>query len=218
MMPHRIIILKRCYMTLLEVMIVIAILFGLGSIVTINLRDALIKQRFKNEVEAVVDYLRFAQNLMLVMEKDVHVYFESKNGNSVKMSLEISGKPLVEEQWIERSKKPVQLKYVRYFAFNDLASIANTDNEIVDVRFMSHGFAMSRGKMILSTAEGNQNKALTRYVYLKGYPMHIYSQSDQDPEMNLQIENPSSSIDQSLTSLTLQEMEEQYEKAPTPPS
>lgn len=199
--------IQRRFMTLLEIMIVIAILFGLGGIVAVNLKETLVKQRFKNEVGVVVDYLRFAQNLMLVMGKDVHVYFEETPEKIVKMSLEIAGKPVEEQKWIVLSKKPVFFKYIRYAGFNDQSPMYNPNSAKIDIKFMSRGFAMSKSVLILSTAENQQSTSLTQFIALVGYPKHLVpqttpSQYDNDQETD-------SSLDQSLTALTYKEMEEQ---------
>lgn len=196
---------QRRFITLLEILIVIAILVGVGGIVAVNLKEALIKQRFKSEVEMVVDYLRLAQNLMLIVGKDVHVYFENNDQNSVKMSLEIAGKPLDTDKWIHLAKGSLDLKYIHFVGFHDVSAIASDSEKKIDIRFMSRGFAMSKGTMILSTAEKNMGRSLTRYIVLEGYPKHLNSQSENPAHQTRE----ALTSDPRLTALTFKELEEQ---------
>ena len=83
-------LVSKRFITLFEILIVMAVL-AIGTMgIGFNVHRALREQHFKSEVELVVDYLRLAQNLMLIMDADVRVIFEtSKNESSNIIRLEV---------------------------------------------------------------------------------------------------------------------------------
>ena len=82
----------KCFITLLESLIVISILAIAAGVIGFSVNRALREQHFKTEVELVVDYLRLAQNLMLIMNADVHVIFKAaESEKSNLMSIEVDG-------------------------------------------------------------------------------------------------------------------------------
>ena len=138
--------IKKRFVTLLELLIVISILAIAIGAISFNINRALREQHFKTEVELVVDYLRLAQNLMLIMNADVHVIFKaSEDGKSNVMSLEVDGNlndPLLKVV----TDKAKRLNYIYLIEFYDVNKTHNEPGK-VDVKFISKGSVMSKGLM-----------------------------------------------------------------------
>ncbi|QLH36565.1 MAG: type II secretion system protein [Parachlamydiaceae bacterium] len=68
---------SKRFFTLIELLIVLMVLALASGVIGFSVHRALREQRFKTEVELVADSLRLAQNLMLIMNADVHVTFKA---------------------------------------------------------------------------------------------------------------------------------------------
>ena len=74
--------IRRVPFTLLEILLVLSLIALIAGLVGISVHKMYISQRFRNEVSLVVDQLRLAQDMMLILDTDVHVIFsEDKAGN-----------------------------------------------------------------------------------------------------------------------------------------
>lgn len=184
-------ILRKAYVTLLELLIVIAVLALIGGALVYNIGNAVIDQRFRTEVGRVVDILRLAQDLMLILGTDVHVKFaqdEAKGGIHYWIEMETA----LEGPWEKEIKRPLNnLKTIRGVFLKDLA----TDNYIqgqIDVKFLSRGSLMSRGMMRLATStEDNPIPpgTLENYICLPGYPHSIYSTDNKEDDKACQLKD-----------------------------
>lgn len=199
-------IIKKRFVTLVELLIVIFVLAIAIGVIGFNINRALREQHFKTEVDLVVDYLRLAQNLMLMMNADAHVVFKaSEDGKSNLMSLEVDGNlndPLLKVV----TKKPKKLEHIYLIEFYDLNKTHNEPGK-VDVKFISKGSVMSKGVMHLSTNEKNDTKgAIERFICLPGYPKPLYStnKEKEDPACN---EEKQADFDLRLTTFTVQEIQ-----------
>jgi type II secretory pathway pseudopilin PulG len=170
---------RRC-VTLLEILIVIAILALVGGLVSIGINRAISEQRFRTEVGLVVDQLRLAQDLMLILGTDVRVIFAAekgdKNAEGIRFWLELETK-LSPELERELLRKHSPLKSIKGVFFKD-----DTEPGKINVRFQSRGAVMSSGLMRLATTDMNPppESALKSYICLSGYPRHIFSEDDPE--------------------------------------
>jgi len=173
---------RRAYLTLLELMLVIAILGIIAGFIAVNAAKAWKEQRFRTEVSLIVDQLRLAQNLMLIFNSNVQVVFlASPEGIEYYLSFDT---PLP-KHWTQEINRPHEkLKTVRVVNFED--KLETEDNLVINqikngisVKFLSGGSKMSRGIMRISTSEeDNVPNIITRYVCLPGYPAPITSQGE----------------------------------------
>lgn len=178
----------RRHITLLELLIVIAILALAGGAVAIGVRKALDDQHFRSEVGLIVNELRLAQDLMLILGTDVHVKFaQDKDGLGNKFWLELETRlpPEIEREVL---REHGNLKMVRGIFFRDVNTPQYTQGQ-VDVKFLSKGTVMSKGVMRLATSdqESPPPGTLQSYICLAGYPKPIFSvdeksESDKDCE------------------------------------
>lgn len=70
----------RRFMTLIEILIVVAILAMVTGVIGFNLTKAVEQERFHGSVNRLLDRLQFLQELMLIRNADGEVSFEKKNG------------------------------------------------------------------------------------------------------------------------------------------
>lgn len=209
--------LARRHVTLLELLIVIAILAVAGGAVAIGVRKALEDQHFRSEVGLIVNELRLAQDLMLILGTDVHVKFaqdDKSSGNKFWMELETRLPPEIEHEVL---RDHGHLKMVRGVFFRDMNTAQYTKGQI-DVKFLSSGAVMSRGVMRLATSEKDSPPAgtLEAYICLPGYPAPISSTDqkiDSDHECN---KSEDESYDTKLTQDTLAKLPESLKQPEEP--
>lgn len=165
------------HITLIEMLITISIIAIIAGAVGINIRRALVDQRFRSETAHVADTLRLAQDLTLILGTDTHVKFkQGKQGieywMQVENGLSKEGKKLLQ-------RPPKTLKAIHSVFFHD-ERFPFSPGE-VDIRFLSGGFVMSRGVLYLSTHENAQEtSAERRAICLFGYPHPITVSTDAD--------------------------------------
>lgn len=168
--------LRKQPITLLEILIVMAILALVSGVVAVSINRVLTAQRFQNEVSMIVDELNLAQNIMTIMNTDVRVMFKESPGNKgieywLEMDTLLSGHVQKE---INRRKGV--LKTIRGVFFQD-ELISEISEGKLDVKFLSSGAVMSRGIMRLATTDNENPPAgtLQTYICLVGYPHPIVS-------------------------------------------
>jgi len=197
---------RRSHYTLLEIMIVFTILSVIGGLIVINVNKALNEQRFRTEVSLVVDELRLAQDLMLILGTDVHFKVsEGKDSKELLYWLEFDY-PLPKQWEHELKRKHKGLRTIHLVDFHDQVTNEHTKGQL-DVRFMSGGMVMSRGVMLLSESSENPppHNALSRYIILPGHPSPIFSQSEK-PGQSAYSHNPARESDEQLTHYTRDEI------------
>lgn len=197
-------IVKKRFVTLLELLIVITVLAMVIGVIGWNINKALREQHFKTEVDVVVDYLRLAQNLMLILNADVHVIFKAFP-KEISMGLKVDGN--IDDNLLKVvTSKEKKLHNVQFVEFYDENKTHNEPNQ-VDVKFISKGFVMSKGVMRLSTNEkGDVAGAIERFICLPGYPKPIYStnKKNDDPACNNQKQ---ADFEHRLITFTVQEIQ-----------
>lgn len=167
--------IRRQAITLLEVVIVIIILSIGSGVVAININKVIAEQRFRTEVGLIVDQMRLAQDLMLIMGTDVHLHFaEAKGADAIEYWLELETRPPQNVQReVQRKRKPLTAIKGVFFEDELLSEIAEHH---IDVKFLSNGAVMSKGIMRLSTSHEERTipkGALESFICLAGYPKPI---------------------------------------------
>lgn len=156
-------------------MLVVTILIVSVGAIGFNIRKALVTQKFNTETSLLVDSIRLAQDLMLVLGKDVHLIAGViPDGSGIEYRIEIEGgTPKKWEPVIKRSKRKMESTY--YINFRQKDTFVSGPGEI-DLRFQSKGSMMSKGEFQLSSHENPYTSAaLRRSVCLRGYPHAINS-------------------------------------------
>jgi len=169
---------RRLPITLLELLIVIAILAMVAGIVAVSINKALVDQRFRTEVSMVVDELRLAQDLMLILGADVHVKFTEDKENFIKYWIELETS-LPEHISREVLRKQRKLKTIRAISFDDPTSKQGH----LDLKFQSKGMVMSKGILKLATSGKQWSSSagtLKNYIWLSGYPKPIISYDSEE--------------------------------------
>lgn len=181
---------------MIEILIVLAILAMCIGVIGFNTFKAVREQRFQTEVSQVVDDLRLAQNLMLIMNTDSRMKFTSED-KLIKYWLEFD-QQLVKNWGRELQREPKTLKYIQFVNFQDELNKEHVVGS-AEVRFLSGGSVMSRGVMRLSTSINDDARgALVRYVHLPGYPSAIVSTENAKEKAD--------ELDEGLTDIITQEI------------
>lgn len=204
--------IQRRAITLLEMIIVIAILSLASGIVAISINKALADQRFRSEVALVVDELRLAQDLMLILGTDVHVFFQlNKDGTGIDYGIDLETKlsPHVQRE-VTRKKK--NLKTIKGVFFVDQLTAMERENYI-DLKFLSNGAVMSKGIMRLASTDDESvpKGTLESFICLAGYPKPIMSsETNEEAEQNCQ--SFDDDLDERLTQDTIQRLPEKLKR------
>lgn len=166
----------RCrYLTLLEMLFVLMLISLTLGIIGMNIKKAVHEQRFRTEVATIVDTLRIAQYLMLILDNDVRVKFK-KEDTGIQLTMETSC-PL-SSNWTKLILKPKILTTVRIVNFKDLRLTPSTEEGVAIIKFFSSGYVMSQGVLRMATADSEGDRSgLENFVCLPGYPSKIHSQA-----------------------------------------
>ena len=191
------VIKKRLHFTLIELLIVLTIIALIAGVVGINIQKALRDQRFKSEVAAFVDRLRLAQDMMLIVDADVHFKIEANDTEKVI------------KYWIE-TDKPFSttfdpfIKKVCCLKTTHHVSHALGKDGIIDLKFLSKGSVMSYGNIqLFSGIKNDPTSLLAANIMLNGYPSPIFStERKQNDETN-----DLTSSDATITQATIHEIQ-----------
>ncbi len=156
--------------TLIEIILVLALLSLILGGIGINIRNLMVEERFKADVAAVVSMLNTAQNLMLIENTDVKLVFKGDEKKGIEMSLEVDAL-LNKGLQNELQRKRNLLKTIHSVNFHDLLDQPPDEEGTLKIKFLSGGSLMSRGVLRLSTSETlKDSNALFAAICLKGYP------------------------------------------------
>jgi hypothetical protein len=155
--------------TLVELLIVIAIIAMLSGFIAINITKAVREQRFRGEVSRVVDEMKLAQDLMLILGVGSLMKFEvTPDGNGIKYWLE-TALPLPKHWQALILKENPTLTAIQWIQFQN-----SQDDGKLEIKFLAEETGMSKGMLRLSTSERDEDLgAFTSYVCLPGYPSPI---------------------------------------------
>lgn len=165
--PSIAIFVKRLHLTFIEILVAVAMLATVATVVSVNIVKAINEQRFRSEVGYVVDKLRLAQNLMLLLNEDVEVHFtRAPEGFRCALSFQCSSSVGWDKELTRSSPLLTGLRDVDFKGTGKKSE----ENGFV-VNFLSAGTVMSQG--ILSLYGGNRDSV--RYICLRGFPHPIYA-------------------------------------------
>lgn len=212
------IILQQRHVTLLEMIIVIAILSLIAGIIGMGIRQSILDQKFRNEVSMVVDQMRLAQDLMLILGTDVHLKFAADD------------KEKGIRLWIETESKlygPVQKEIDRqqHFltAIHGVFFDDQTDHfhkkEHLDILFLSKGAVMSNGILRLSLTDRDPapEGEVQNFICLKGYPAPISAKETYELAASSCNEEKEKDFNKRLTDDTLQRIPDKLKTKPSSP-
>ncbi len=178
--------IKRAF-TLIELLVVLAILAVASALVGLGIRQALVDQRFRSEVNMVVQQLRVAQDLMLFASADAYVKFSTDSHGHPTSRIEVKTRipPFLEKQVDLSPRVYSTLKRIEFFDYG------NGEHSLTafDLEFGSRGTSMTRGTLRLSAGD---TVDWVREIDLIGSPGPIVSRrSDsthkEDPESGQQL-------------------------------
>lgn len=202
----------RRYVTLIETVIALAILGLVATVIGINVSKAMQDQRFRTEVALVVDQLRLAQNLMIILNEDVKVHFKEESGQiHYGLSFQCPKKTGWDK---ELTRKPQPLKAIRTVAFNGTGEEKGPGS--LTLNFLSSGMVMSSGTLTLSTAKGTESKDM-RYVNLPGYPHPITAEAHEDKKRQSQAAKNDDQLTQFIMPDIISKFQAQSKSPQTPP-
>lgn len=196
---------RRSFFTLVEILIVMLILSAVTAVIGINISNALEEQRFRTEVEVVLNELRLAQDLMLVLKANVDVKFAQENGG---INYSIETESPTTKNWVNELKRAhPKLRTIRGISFKDELDYPTTPGAVT-IHFLSKGSVMSRGILRLSNSSDAVNVpswAQVRVINLYGYPHPITSSvpAKDDP---INLPHADADYDAALTNLTRTEI------------
>lgn len=187
--------------TIIEMLVVIAILAVVGGIVSVSIHRAYVQQRFRSEVAVVVNTLRLAQDLMIILHDDVHVKFIEDKGNGIQFWLETES-PLAKawEQEIQRTHKTLTVIHSIKFRDELLGTVRYGE---LDIKFLSGGSVMSRGTIRLATTDDEtRTNALRSAICLLGFP-HPINSYPEDVAREVCLKGTDEAFDNRLTDQTV---------------
>lgn len=196
---------QRRYITFVEIMIIIMISIISLGLIGVNIRDLVRQQRFKSEVSLVIDQLRLAQDLMLMLNTDSIVKFSNK-GKNITSTIDVES--VLSKGWqreIDREHPPFDA--IKIVEFEEANSPLKHSTLPLEIKFLSGGSVMSQGVLRLA----NQDESLETFVCLPGYPRPIVYVTDPkaDPGCNLKAD---ADFAEKLTFYTRREIEERVQQ------
>ncbi|MBB64320.1 MAG: hypothetical protein CMO81_04580 [Waddliaceae bacterium] len=166
--------------TLIEVLVVLALLISVGGVFGVQVQRLMHQQRFYNSVDRLVEKLQLGQELMLLNDRDHELRLtENKRGNLSATFVFDAPIPKVLAPLLERQ---TELAGIRYLAIHD----GKDSNELNELRlfFLSHGSEMPRMVIELSDRKPRKGESddsrLVRYIPLKGYIHPIQAERKYD--------------------------------------
>ncbi len=193
---------KRRFITLIEILIVVGIIALVSGLATIGIRKALRDQKFRTEAYQVLTTLRLAQQLMIVLNTDVHVKFK-RTDEGFNYRIELDDK--LSERWHkELTRNRPLLKEIHAINFKD--ALEGGEGPL-DIRFLSGGTVMSQGVMRLGTAAPGSPGALETFICLPGFPHFLQTTSSpqEDVACDAAVQRK---YDQAVTQVTVAEVNE----------
>lgn len=170
---------RKASYTLLEVLIVIALMTIIGGGIGFNAYRTITLEKFRADVAAVTDKLRQAQELIVILDTDSLIYIEKKEGRwQCRISVEKPLSPYLEK----KIEGMVLLKSIGGVSF--ISDRPQPENDEIRIEFLSGGSRMDRGRLILSSVDS----AMENTIDLLGYPHPIEAGVDKLSQSNRESE------------------------------
>lgn len=200
-MGKSIILIKRLHVTLVEMLLVLSILLLVAGVVSISAKRAFDEQRFRSEVNLIVNKLRFAQDLMLIYKGDVEVHFVSDGQIT---TFWLTSQHLSKGLWKDEIEHKHILKMSRGIGLEEGFNQEGKFGEL-RLQFKSNGSFMSSGILRIATADQQNVGALERFIVLSGYPQPITDTGTYPKNFSSNVEKEKEA-DTLLTRLTTEEV------------
>lgn len=176
--------MKRRYFSLVEVMVVLALIALLSSAFLVGVGRLLRSQQFRTAAVEVEDWLTLAQEIMLIYKFDVGVTFENR-GDGVYFQLH-GDSPCKKQFSIALEpyfKEPHQIKGLSRVALWQPGGGVQEGSEI-ELTFWTPGTRMSKGLLFLYEKGGSEKQV----IRLPGYPSplqakHYEEWTDEQEEL-----------------------------------
>lgn len=196
-------LLRKRYLTIMEILIAISILALAMGMTAIGIRQVLRDQKFKTESYEVLSTLRLAQQIMLILNTDVHVIFKSEDNKGFSYRIALDDK--LKENWHKQitKQRPV-LTEIRSINFVDALGPSGKSNEL-DIRFLSGGSTISQGVMRLSTAPPGTPYAPQAFICFPGFPHHLELTSDPEKDKACNVQDQKK-FNNGITQITVSEV------------
>jgi hypothetical protein len=196
---------KRHFMTFVEVMIILTIILLTTGLMGINIQRMIKQQHFKSEVAFIVDQLRLAQDIMLILNTDVVVRFH-KEKEGYKLQLQVEN--ILSKGWQREIKRdrPLLTK-IKTVEFDDYASVGKIEEPPFDLLFLSGGTIMSQGRLRLKGSDED----LEVFIFFPGYPNPIESTQNKDQNLKGKFQHQTDYFEK-LTFYMRREIEENLQK------
>lgn len=154
---------KKRHITLIELLIVLAIMLLFAGLIGINISKASKEQRFKDETQQILNQLRMAQEFMVIFQVNVSLLLEHQHqGWTYQLVFDTPPPPQIAHL---AKDKPSQLSEIKQIEFEDLNHFdAKDPKDKIYIRFLANGTRMSRGLLQLANHRDNE-----RYIDLPGY-------------------------------------------------
>lgn len=156
-------IVRRCF-TLIEIMVVLAILALTGGIAALKMRDFLKQQTYLDDSALLLNELRLTQDLMLIMEIDSEVNIKKMDDHFTVQIEAKSPPPELGKKIIDHST--LKLKGIKSIEFEDSFSGTVLTDEI-KLTFFSRGFTMNHGTLKLFPKTSSESVLA---IELPGHP------------------------------------------------
>lgn len=154
---------KQCF-TLLELLVVLFLL-SFGVLLTgVKIKEMYQEQRFVSEVQQVLDHIKLAQDLMLILDTDVLIKM-AENAETKNLNIWLEMEKPVSDSWFRLIERKLELQTIRSFIFE------HTHSKELSLEF-SLG-RMSKGILVLSEASFGDSHASEKRTFelpLAGYP------------------------------------------------
>jgi len=150
--------LKKLSFTLIEILVVLMILTLVVSIMGVKIHEIYREQQFLSESQQVLNQLRMAQDLMVILDADVTVQLKKDRTNHTLISVLDVQKPLP-DIWSRLVEKPLNLKIIESWEFNGQAV------HPLSLQFILG--SMSQGTLVLKKHQHSF------FIELLGYPTPI---------------------------------------------
>ncbi len=157
-------IVKKSYFTLLELLIVLFII-SFGIILTgVKIKEVYQEQRFLSEAHQVLSHLAMAQDLMLIMDTDVHVKL-APDQETKQLTVWLDIEKPIEEPWARLIERKLSLAAIQSFEFEG--------SRVKDLTLHFSLGQMSKGTLTLfeeDQGKGRHAEKREFEIELLGYP------------------------------------------------
>lgn len=189
--------LKTRFFTLLEILIVMALMVLLVGIVGWNLRGGIKAQAFNTQVDRILKQLRMSQDILMLLNIDTKLDFEGKEIEWIPVGTtnEVYDKFLAKEKTPLTSFSSIEFES----ELDGEKSLFTPESGKITLSFLDRGFRLPYGVLKMVSVDN-----VERYIYLPGYPSPLDLQNT--PPDVTQIKNKERDFRDRLTKATWTEI------------